>query len=112
MLDLGAGTGKLTRVLGRAVSTMSIAVEPLDGMRDDARAGRAGRRDASPGSAERIPLRDESVDGVFAAQAFHWFDKPVAVPEIARVLRPGGVFALVWNEGDDDRPASRGRPSS
>ena len=44
---------------------------------------------------------------MFAAQAFHWFDKPVALPEIARVLRPGGVFAIVWNQGDDDRPDPR-----
>jgi bifunctional non-homologous end joining protein LigD len=60
-----------------------------------------------PGSAEQIPLDDESVDGVFAAQAFHWFDKPVALPEIARVLRAHGIFAIVWNQGDDDRPDPR-----
>jgi SAM-dependent methyltransferase len=62
---------------------------------------------ALKGSAERLPLEDASVDGAFAAQAFHWFDKPVAVPEIVRVLRPGGVFAIVWNDGDDDLPDPR-----
>ena len=105
VLDLGAGTGKLTRVLAERFRDVT-AVEPLGNMRkmleqvvpDVA---------ALPGSAERIPLHDESVDGVFAAQAFHWFDKPVALPEIARVLRVHGIFALVWNQGDDDRPDPR-----
>ena len=86
------------------------AVEPLDDMRTMLERVVPGVT-ALPGSAERIPLRDESVDGVFAAQAFHWFDKPVALPEIARVLRARGIFALVWNQGDDDRPDPR-PPSS
>jgi SAM-dependent methyltransferase len=62
---------------------------------------------ALPGSAERIPLDDGSVDGVFAAQAFHWFDKAVALREIERVLRPNGIFAIVWNQGNDDLPDPR-----
>jgi SAM-dependent methyltransferase len=102
VLDLGAGTGKLTRVLVHRYAHV-IAVEPLDGMRailervvPDA--------EALPGSAERIPLDDVSVDAVFAAQAFHWFDHDRAIPEIARVLRPGGVLALVWNGPDESRP--------
>jgi SAM-dependent methyltransferase len=102
VLDLGAGTGKLTRLLVRRYAQV-IAVEPLDGMRailarvvPDAR--------ALPGRAEEIPLPDAAVDAVFAAQAFHWFAHDEAVAEIARVLRPGGTFCLVWNGPDDDRP--------
>ena len=102
MLDLGAGTGKLTRVLARRYARVT-AVEPLDGMR-----GILERVvpdvEALPGSAEQIPLDDASVDAVFAAQAFHWFDHERAVPEIARVLRPGGILALVWNGPDASRP--------
>jgi SAM-dependent methyltransferase len=105
VLDLGAGTGKLTRVLAERYRDVT-AVEPLANMRAMLERVVPGVT-ALPGSAERIPLDDASVDGVFAAQAFHWFDKPVALPEIARVLRPGGVFAIVWNERDDDLPDPR-----
>jgi SAM-dependent methyltransferase len=59
--------------------------------------------EALAGSAEQIPLPDASVDAVFAAQAFHWFDHERALPEIGRVLRPGGVFAIVWNGPDEDK---------
>ena len=105
VLDLGAGTGKLTRVLAERYREVT-AVEPLANMRAMLERVVPGVT-AVPGSAERIPLDDGSVDGVFAAQAFHWFDKPVALPEIARVLRPGGVFAIVWNQGNDDLPDPR-----
>jgi SAM-dependent methyltransferase len=105
VLDLGAGTGKLTRVLAERYRDVT-AVEPLANMRAMLERVVPGVT-ALPGSAERIPLGDESVEGVFAAQAFHWFDKPVALPEIARVLRSGGVFAIVWNDGNDDRPDPR-----
>jgi SAM-dependent methyltransferase len=102
VLDVGAGTGKLTRVLARRYAHV-VAVEPLVGMR-----GILERVvpdvEALPGSAERIPLDDASVDAVFAAQAFHWFDHDRAIPEIARVLRSGGVLALVWNGPDESRP--------
>jgi SAM-dependent methyltransferase len=102
VLDLGAGTGKLTRVLVRRYARV-IAVEPLDGMRAILERV-VPEIEALPGSAEEIPLDDASVDAVFAAQAFHWFDHDRAVPEIARVLRPGGVLALVWNGPDESRP--------
>jgi SAM-dependent methyltransferase len=105
VLDLGAGTGKLTRVLAGRYRDV-IAVEPLAKMRAMLERVVPGVT-ALPGSAERIPLDDGSVDGVLAAQAFHWFDQRLALPEIARVLRPGGVFAIVWNQGDDDLPDPR-----
>jgi len=102
VLDLAAGTGKLTRVLVRRYAHV-IAVEPLDGMRAILERVVPGA-EALPGRAESIPLDDASVDAVFAAQAFHWFANDAAVAEIARVLRPGGIFCLVWNSGDDARP--------
>jgi SAM-dependent methyltransferase len=102
VLDLGAGTGKLTRVVSRRYARV-IAVEPLDGMRAILERV-VPDVEAVPGSAEQIPLDDGSVDAVFAAQAFHWFDHARAIPEIARVLRPGGVLAIVWNGPDESRP--------
>jgi SAM-dependent methyltransferase len=102
VLDLAAGTGKLTRVLARRYARV-IAVEPLDGMRAILERVVPGV-EALAGSAEQIPLADASVDAVFAAQAFHWFDHERALPEIGRVLRPGGVLAIVWNGPDESRP--------
>jgi SAM-dependent methyltransferase len=102
VLDLGAGTGKLTRSLvdhGQRVT----AVEPLPEMLAHLRAALPPVA-ALAGSAERIPLEDASVDVVTVAQAFHWFDHQPALHEIARVLRPGGVLALVWNTRDEDDP--------
>jgi SAM-dependent methyltransferase len=101
VLDLGAGTGKLTRVLARCYARV-IAVEPLAGMRGILERV-VPEAEAHPGSAEAIPLADSSVDAVFAAQAFHWFDHERALPEIGRVLRPGGVLAIVWNGPDESR---------
>lgn len=98
-LDLGAGTGKLTRQLV-ARQLRTVAAEPAAGMR--ARLARAVRAaDVVAGSAEALPLAAGSIDVVLAGQAFHWFQADRAVPEIARVLRPGGVLALLYNKRDD-----------
>ncbi len=95
VLDLGAGTGKLTQVLAARYARV-IAVEPLDELRELLET-RVPEADVRAGAAEEIPLEDASVDAVFAGQAFHWFANDTAVGEIARVLRPGGVLALLWN---------------
>jgi len=92
VVDLAAGTGKLTRLLA-ARGCDVVAVEPVAEMR--ALIGPPAR--VLEGTAEAIPLPAASADGVTVAQAFHWFDGPVALAEIHRVLRPGGVLALIWN---------------
>jgi len=102
VLDLGAGTGKLTRVLADRYERV-IAVEPLDELRAIL-AERVPEADVRSGVAEEIPLADGEVDGVFAGQAFHWFANDAAVREIARVLRPGGTLALLWNREVDPSP--------
>jgi ubiquinone/menaquinone biosynthesis C-methylase UbiE len=94
VLDLAAGTGKLTRLLVAARADVT-AVEPLDEMR----AALVGV-EALDGTAEAIPLADGSVDAVTVAQAFHWFDGERALAEIHRVLRPGGGLGLIWNRAD------------
>ena len=99
VLDLGAGTGKLTRQLV-ARGLEAVAVEPSDGMREQLQRVLPGVR-ALPGTAEEIPLPDGAVDAVLVAQAWHWVDVGRAVPEVARVLRPGGVLGLVWNSRDE-----------
>jgi SAM-dependent methyltransferase len=100
VVDLAAGTGKLTRPLA-ATGADVIAVEPVAEMR--ARIGPAATR-ALEGTAEAIPLPDASADAVTVAQAFHWFDGPAALAEIHRVLRPGGGLAVVWNRRPLDDP--------
>lgn len=98
ILDLGAGTGKLTdSLIGRAAEV--VAVEP-DPQMLAVLAGRLPQVRALAGSAEQIPLPDSSVDAVVAGQAFHWFRRPAADRELARVLRPGGVVGLIWNLPD------------
>jgi SAM-dependent methyltransferase len=99
VLDLGAGTGKLTATLV-AVGADVIAVEPDPAMLTELRRALPAVR-ALPGSAEAIPLPDASVDAVLAGNAMHWFDMTVAGPEIARVLVPGGILAGLWNVMDD-----------
>jgi ubiquinone/menaquinone biosynthesis C-methylase UbiE len=102
VLDLGAGTGKLTRALA-ARGLDVIAVDPSPRMLDEL-------RDAVPeaivreGTAEDIPLPGASVDAVLVAQAWHWVDEDLALPSVARVLKPGGTLGLVWNVRDERVP--------
>jgi SAM-dependent methyltransferase len=95
VLDLGAGTGKLTRLLLTKFARV-VAVEPADAMRRRL-AELCPGAEALAGSAEAIPLDDASVDAVFSAEAFHWFDGERGLAEIARVLRPRGALVLMWN---------------
>ena len=99
-LDLAAGTGKVTAGL-RALGLDVTAVEPDEAMRG-VLAAEYPDVTALAGTAEAIPLPDASVDAVLVGQAFHWFDRDVALAEIARVLRPGGVLAVLWNGEDPD----------
>jgi SAM-dependent methyltransferase len=102
VLDLAAGTGKLTRQL-RADGIACVAVEPSADMRQVFTRAVPGTAVVG-GTAEMVPLADDSVDAVVVAQAFHWFDPSRALPEVARVLRPGGGLALIWNERDESDP--------
>ena len=102
VLELGAGTGKLTRVvtqLGHDVHATDPDPEMLKILEREVPGVHAAEA-----SAEDIPLGDASVDAVIAAQAFHWFDLDHALPEIARVLRPGGHLCLVWNYRNEKIP--------
>jgi SAM-dependent methyltransferase len=99
VLDLAAGTGKLTEVIA-ATGAHVIAVEPLEGMRRELAATVPGATLLS-GTAEQIPLPDGAVDAVLVGQAFHWFDQPRALDEMARVLRPAGIVGLIWNLRDE-----------
>ena len=105
VLDLGAGTGKLTRALVETGARV-LALEPGDEMRSQLA---VVVPDAEPiaAGAEAIPLPDGSVDAATAAQSFHWFRLDEALPEIHRVLRPGGGLGLVWNERDSGDPFQR-----
>jgi SAM-dependent methyltransferase len=95
VLDLGAGTGKLTRALVPRFARV-VAVEPDDAMRavlEEVVPGAESRA----GSAEAIPLEDDEVDAAFSGEAFHWFASPATIAELERVLRPGGGLAIFWN---------------
>lgn len=105
VLDLAAGTGKLTRSLV-PLGARVVAVEPVAAMR-------AKLEQALPevesleGAAEAIPLEDGAVDAVLVGQAFHWFDAAAALGEIHRVLAPGGGIGLIWNSRDDGDELNR-----
>ncbi|MFY1599561.1 class I SAM-dependent methyltransferase [Micromonospora sp. WMMD737] len=99
VLDLGAGTGKLTtRLVERGLTV--VAVDPIPEMLE-LLSGALPDTPALLGTAEDIPLPDDSVDAVLVAQAWHWFDPDRALREVARVLRPGGRLGLVWNNRDE-----------
>jgi SAM-dependent methyltransferase len=95
VVDLAAGTGKLTRDLVPRFARV-VAVEPLDEMRAEL-VRRLPGLEALGGTAEELPLADARADAVLVAQAFHWFDGRRALREIARALRPGGGLGLLWN---------------
>jgi SAM-dependent methyltransferase len=99
LLDLGAGTGKLTAAMLEFGSV--TAVEPDEDMLGELRA-RYPAVDALIGSAEEIPVPDSSVDAILVGQAWHWFDHEKALAEASRVLRSGGVLAAFWNTEDTD----------
>jgi SAM-dependent methyltransferase len=102
VLDLAAGTGKLTGgLLAQGVTV--VAVEPDDAMRAELTSRFPDVR-ALSGTAEEIPLPADSVHAVFVGQALHWFDLDRALPEIGRVLRPGGSLVAAWNADDDRVP--------
>jgi SAM-dependent methyltransferase len=107
VLDLGAGTGKLTRDLVGRVGSV-VAVEPLDAMRDWLSRVVPGV-EALSGFAEALPVPDASVDAVFSGEAFHWFALEPALAEIRRVLKPGGAggLAVLWNVPKWDVPWAR-----
>src|SRR5438094_175858 len=100
VVDVGAGTGKLTRQLVETGARV-VAVEPLDAMR---RLIPTDGVEILAGTAEALPLPTASADVATAAQAFHWFHAAEALGEMHRVLRPGGLVALLWNRRDPDDP--------
>jgi ubiquinone/menaquinone biosynthesis C-methylase UbiE len=102
VLDLGAGTGKLTRALA-ARGLDIFAVDPSPKMLEQLRAV-IPEAIVIVGTAENIPLADASVDAVVVGQAWHWVDQDAALPSVARVLRPGGTLGLVWNVRDERVP--------
>ncbi|MYV97066.1 class I SAM-dependent methyltransferase [Streptomyces sp. SID3343] len=101
IVDLGAGTGILTRQL-TDLGHLCTAVEPDPGMRSHFR--RTTDTPILPGTAEDIPLPDDSVDAIVAAESYHWFDPHRAQTEFARVLKPGGILVLLWNIRDEATP--------
>src|SRR5439155_11730600 len=102
VVDVGAGTGKLTRQLVPTGARV-IAVEPLDEMRAQLEAAAPGVR-ALSGSAEALPLGDATADAITVASAMHWFDPDRALPELHRVLKPGGGLAVLGNARDLAQP--------
>jgi SAM-dependent methyltransferase len=102
VLDVGAGTGKLTRSLA-ARGLEVFAVDPSPKMLEQLRAALPDAT-VQVGTAEDIPLANASVDAVLAAQAWHWVDQDRALPSVARVLKPGGTLGLVWNLRDESVP--------
>jgi ubiquinone/menaquinone biosynthesis C-methylase UbiE len=102
VVEVAAGTGKLTRLL-TPTGARVVAVEPVAEMRR-VLVDKVSGVTVVAGTAEALPLADRSVDAMVVAQAFHWFHPPEALAEVARVLRPGGGLGLMWNELDHSVP--------
>ena len=107
VVDLGAGTGKGSRVMARMRHRVT-AVEPAEGMLGALRGSLlelepevAARVEPRDGSAEQLPVEDGSADAVTVFQAWHWFDHEAAAQECARVLRPGGWLSMAWHRRDE-----------
>ncbi|MES1195617.1 MAG: class I SAM-dependent methyltransferase [Steroidobacter sp.] len=98
-VDVGAGTGKFTRLLAKS-GTKLVAIEPVQGMREKFSRMVPGIQ-VLDGTAEHMPFADETIDAVVVAQAFHWFDGERALKEMHRVLRPRGKLGLIWNARDE-----------
>lgn len=101
--DVGAGTGKLTRVIADAPDAEVVAIDPDPAMLAKLRE-RVPGVPTFTGTAEQLPLPDASLDAVVLGQAWHWVDPVAASAEIGRVLRPGGTLGLIWNMRDDREP--------
>jgi SAM-dependent methyltransferase len=101
VIDLGSGTGKFTKLILPSGAQI-VAVEPVEGMRRKFQSLFPNTQ-ILEGSAENIPMEDQSVDSVIAAQAFHWFNGPLALKEIHRVLKPKGKLGLIWNVRDESQ---------
>lgn len=97
--DLGAGTGKLTKLIKKSQARI-VAIEPVEGMRRKF-SSLLPEIEILDGTAENIPLESRSLDAVVAATAFHWFNGEEALKEIHRVLKPGGKIGLIWNARDE-----------
>lgn len=103
VVDLGAGTGKFTKLLSNTCKSKVIGIEPVEGMRKKF-STLLPSIEISEGTAEKMPLPDASVDAVVVAQAFHWFDGEMALTEIHRILKPNGFLGMIWNARDESLP--------
>lgn len=104
IIDLGAGTGKLTCLLGPLNARELIAIEPVSAMRENLKKIPFITK-IIDGTAEHIPFEENSIDMILCGQAFHWFANHRALAELNRVLKPNGILVLIWNLGD-----TKGRP--
>jgi ubiquinone/menaquinone biosynthesis C-methylase UbiE len=102
IVDLGAGTGILTRLLSTIGAQQIIAVEPVSSMREKLQLIPSITQ-ILDGTGEHIPLEDNTVDIITCGQSFHWFATDQAVAEMHRILKPNGILALVWNVRDDEQ---------